>query len=345
MMSNRLRAAAFALGALFGASACQSTPSALVPLQNGTTQTSGTRVTGKHYLYATTLDWNAGNGSVYYYDAYDKNSSPRGSLAITPGFPDGVWTDVHGNVYVAVVNSSTNNGRGYINVYTPGFGKLLNTYTQGLDGPSGGTFDAAGNMYVANLCGTSPSESCYVFARPGQRLHATSSTTGYVAIYPAGKTQPSAYLTSPINIAVNVALDKSKNVFVVNNTGGIAWNVVEFAAGKSPGQIVPFRGLPKQRWVGADAFDPTGALVISVNSAIDFFPHERGKPARSLTNGVVVADGLSYGPDGTLFAGNYEYISNEGNIVAFPPGATAPARTYAVPYGNGVVSVAVGGAR
>jgi hypothetical protein len=29
-------------------------------------------------------------------------------------------------------------------------------------------------------------------------------------------------------------------------------------------------------------------------------------------------------------------------IVAFPPGATAPARTYAVPYGNGVVSVAVG---
>lgn len=345
MTGNRLRAAAAVLCALLGASACQGTPSAMVPGHDGTAPAPGTRATARHYLYATTLDWNAGNGSVYYYDAYDKSSSPVGSLAITSGFPDGVWTDGHGNVYVAIVNSSTNNGRGYINEYTPGFGKLLATYTKGLDGPSGGTFDSAGNMYVANLCGTAPSGSCYVFARPGRRLRATGSTTGYVAIYPAGKTQPSAYLSSAINIAVNVAIDKSKNVFVVNNTGGIAWNVIEFPAGKSQGQIVPFRGLPQQHWVGADTFDPSGALVVSVNSAIDFFPHERGKPAHSLTKGVVVADGLSYGPDGTLFAGNYEYISNEGNIVAFPPSATAPARTYAVPYGNGVVSVAIGSAR
>ena len=94
--------------------------------------------------------------------------------------------------------------------------------------------------------------------------------------------------------------------------------------------------------MGADTFDSQGALVASVNSAIDFFPHEQRKPAKQLTNGVVAADGLAYGPDGTLFAGNYEYVQNEGNIVAFPPGATSPTRSYAVPYNNGVISVAIG---
>jgi hypothetical protein len=301
-------------------------------------------------LYATTLNWNAGTGAVYYYHAYGKNTKALGSLTISSGFPDGVWTDRNGNVYVAVVNS-TKNGRGYISVYTPGFGKLLGTYTAGLDGPSGGTFDAAGNMYVANLCGTAPSLQCFVFARAKDdkyrpHVNQAGSTTGYVGVYPAGQMQPSTYLQSPINIAVGVALDAAKNVFVVNNTGGIAWNVIEFPAGSTQGKVVTFRGLPKNRWVGAGTFDPTHALVISVNSSIDFFPHEHGTPSHKLTNGVVAADGLAYGPDGTLFAGNYEYISNEGNIIAFPPGASTPARTYAVPYGQGVVSIAVGrGAR
>lgn len=298
------------------------------------------------YLYATTLNWNAGTGSVYYYHAYGQNTSALGSLKIQSGFPDGVFTDSRGNVYVAVVNS-VSNGRGYITEYTPGFGKLLRTYTTGLDGPSGGTFDTSGNMYVANLCGTAPSIECFVFARPRQRqfrhsVEPQGSLTGYVAVYPAGKMQPSSYLESAINIAVGVAVDAQNNVFVVNNTGGIAWNVIKFAAGQSQGEVVHFRDLPRDRWVGAATFDPKNALVISVNSSIDFFPHERGKPARTLTDGVYAADGLAYGPEGTLFAGNYEFESNEGNIIAFPPGATKPARTYAVPYGEGVVSVAVG---
>jgi hypothetical protein len=336
-----------AVSTALGASACQgATPNAsgVVPAQLNAPNALPPRASD--YLYATTLNWDAGTGSVYYYHAYGKNTSALGSLKIQSGFPDGVFTDSKGNVYVAVVNS-VSNGRGYINVYTPGFGKLLRTYTTGLDGPSGGTFDASGNMYVANLCGMASYIECFVFARPRQRefrhrIAPQGSLTGYVSIYPPGKMQPSTYLTTTINIAVGVALDAQDNVFVVNNTGAIAWDVIKFAAGQSQGKVVPFRDLPQQRWVGAATFDPKNALVISVNSSIDFFPHERGKPSRTLTNGVYAADGLTYGPDGTLFAGNYEFESNEGNIIAFPPGATTPARTYAVPYGEGVVSIAVG---
>lgn len=310
------------------------------PAANGDARGGLADAHAKQILYATTLDWSNGTGSVYYYDAYGKNTAALGSLSINPGFPDGVWTDSKGNVYVAVVNSSAN-GRGYINVYTPKFGKLLATYTAGLDGPSGGVFDAAGNMYVSNLCGMA-STSCYVFTKPRRGRSEGGSTSGYVAVYPPGQTQPSKYLEAPINIAVGVAVDASGNVFVPNNTGGFAWNVVEFLVGASQGKFVPLRGMPKNLWVGAATFDLKGALVISANSAIDFFPHEKGRPAHQLTNGVVAADGLAYGPDGTLFAGNYEFESNEGNIIAFPPGATTPARTFAVPYNNGVVSVAIG---
>ena len=339
-MSKRLLFCAGAYAMLLATTACGGTGSNATIPPAPTAAGHGTPVPARphDYLYAATLDWDTGSGTVYYYDAYGKKTKPLGSLSIDPGFPDGLWTDAKGDVYVAVVNAG-NNGRGYVNVYTPGLSKLVTTYTTGLDGPAGGTFDAAGNMYVANLCGTAPSISCDVFAK---RRGDSGSTSGYVAIYPPGSSQPASYLQAPINIAVGVAVDGAGNVFVPNNTGRIAWNVIEFKAGATQGSIVPFRKLPKQRWVGAAAFDPRGDLVVSVNSAIDFFPSERGKPAHSLTSGVLVADGLAYGPDGTLFAGNYEFKENEGNVIAFPSGASLPARTFAVPYGNGVVSVAVG---
>jgi hypothetical protein len=333
---------------LFGLCACANGASA--GLANVTSANLGgyaaisPRSTG--LLYAATLDWNTGTGSVYVYHAYGTKTSPIGSVAISPGFPDGLWSDDRGRIYVSVVNAGSN-GRGYINVYTPGLTKLVRTYTSGVDGPSGGTFDNDGYMYVANLCGVSPSESCEVFAGRHERRepHATgasSGTSGYVAIYAPGATVPMRYLQTPINIAVDVAVDRSENVFVVNNTGSSAWNVIEFHQDSQAGKVVPFHNLPSQRWVGADTFDPQGALVISVNSAIDFFPRERGRTSRTLTDGVYTADGLAFGPDGSLFAGNYEFENNEGNVAVFLPRTHEPARTYSVPYGNGVVSITLG---
>ncbi|HVR47294.1 MAG TPA: hypothetical protein VMT95_11765 [Candidatus Binatia bacterium] len=326
-----------------GVAACHgAAPDGVVPAQTAQSRGAGLAARlPREILYAATLDWNAGTGTVYYYDAYGRKTSALGSLAIAQGYPNGLWHDGKGNVYVAVVNAGSN-GRGYVNVYTPGLRKLLRTYSSGIDGPSGGAFDRAGNMYVSNVCGMAPSISCYVFAKP-RRGHSGQggSTAGYVAIFPLGSTQPSSDLQGPINIAVGVALDARQNVFVPNNTGGYAWNVVEFPAGSKAGKVLTFLHVPKNRWVGAATVDSKDALVASVNSAIDFFPRDHGRPAHSLTNGVLAADGLDYGPDGTLFAGNYEFESNEGNVIAFPPGASTPARSFAVPYGNGVISVTV----
>jgi len=338
LLTTSLALAALGIGACGGA----------VPDGGAPAQAAQSRVTGlaarlpREILYAATLDWNTGAGTVFYYDAYGTKTPALGSLSIDPGYPNGLWTDSKGDVYVAVVNAGSN-GRGYINVYTPGLRKLLRTYGSGIDGPSGGAFDRAGNMYVSNVCGMAPSMSCYVFADPrGKRRREGGSTAGYVAIFPPGSTQPSSDLQGPINIAVGVALDAKQNVFLADNTGGYAWNVIEFPAGSTQGKVLTFRDVPKDRWVGAVTVDSKDALLASVDSAIDFFPRDHGKPARSLTHGVYAADGLAYGPDGTLFAGNYEFEQNEGNVVAFPPGASAPARSFAVPYNNGVISVTIG---
>lgn len=293
---------------------------------------------GKTLLYAVTLDWNTGTGSIDVYNAYSNNPQPLKTLALPQGFSEGLWTDSHGNVYVAVVNAGPT-GLGYIAKYTPGLGKLLQTYTAGLSGPTGGAFDSAGNMYVTNLC--SPlAISCSVFARTRQ---GSNASYGYIGFYPPGATSPTKKIQSDVLTGpVGIALDRSGNLFAANNTGGAAWDVVDLLRGSYKSHVVQFTKVPSQRWVGAVTFDSKGALVASVNDVIDFFPHVHGAPGRTLSNGVLSADGLVYGPDGTLFAGNYEFEQNEGNVVAFPPGANAPARSYAVPYNQGVTGTTVG---
>ena len=303
-------------------------------------------------LYATTLDWNAGNGTVYVYHAYGKNTSPIRQIAIAAGFPDGVWTDPKGDVYVSVVNAG-NGGHGYINEYSPGGTTLLQTYTGGLNGPSGGAFDAAGNMYVADLCTPNQNYSCGVFAWAGNlrgvnvaRNDRSATLSGFIGVYPPGSTQPSEQLQSPVlNIPVTVAVDKAQNIFASDNTGEANWNVVEFPAGSGTAKVAPLLGLPNDAWVGAVAFNQANALVVGTNESINIYPREHGKPATVLTSGLFAPDGLAFGADGTLFAGNYEFENNEGNILAFPPGSNTPTRSFAVPYGNGVVAVAVGDAR
>jgi hypothetical protein len=297
-------------------------------------------------LYSATLDWNAGNGQVYVYHAYGKNTSPIGHLDITTGFPEGLWTDRKGNLYIAVVNAGPS-GNGYVAEYSPGLKKLLQTYTAGLSGPSAGAFDATGNLYVTNLCQQN-AQSCSVFARPNglgrpQIGHTGNSQSlyGYVSIYPPGSTQPTSYLYPPITNLLGVSVDAKGNVFVIDLFGAPVAS--EFPAGSTQPQTVPFKGLPSQPSVTGIAIDPKGDLVLAINQAIDFFPHEKGKPSKTL-NGMIVPWDLAYGSDGTLFAGNYEFEQNEGNVVAYPPGSKRSTRTYAVPYNNGVTGVAVGAA-
>jgi hypothetical protein len=334
--------------ALIAIAGCQgATQTGVVPASTSSLTLSPAAKAGNagELLYSSTLDWNTGNGQVYVYHAYGKNTSQIGELDINPGFPEGLWSDAKGDVYIAVVNAGPK-GAGYVAEYSPGLKTLKRTITAGLSGPSSGAFDSAGNLYITNLCQRG-AYSCSVFARtnglrhPGLvRAHKSQlSVYGYVSVYSPGKSQPSNYLSPPITNPIGVTVDPAGNVFVINLMGDPVAS--EFPAGSNNPETVPFKGLPSQPTPLGVTMSPSGALVIAINTNIDFFPAEKGKPAR-MRHGMIAPFGLAYGRDGTLFGGNYEFEENEGNVVAYPPGSKTSTRTYAVPYNNGVTGVAVG---
>jgi hypothetical protein len=346
--NNRIATSLLTAAALLAAAGCQGNGlSASVPPSSGSKVASRATSSSQpnELLYTSTLDWDTGTGQVYAYPAYGTNTKQVAELDIKTGFPEGLWTDSKGNVYIAVVNAGPT-GAGYVAEYSPGLKKQVRAYDTGLEGPSAGTFDSAGNMYVTNLCSRN-SYSCGVFAPNGGaygHLPARASATtqevyGYIAVYAPGSSNPSSYLYPPITNLVGATVDKSGNLFAIDLMGDPVAS--EFHAGSTQPRTVPFKGLPNQPTIMGVTTDSAGALVLAINQNIDFFPKEKGKPAKSLS-GMVVPWGLAYGSDGTLFAGNYEFENNEGNTVAFPAGSNKPARTYAVPYNNGVTGVAVG---
>jgi hypothetical protein len=344
--NNRIVTSLLTAGAMLAAAGCQGAgPSASIPPSSSASVSSRASSQPNELLYTSTLAWETGTGQVYAYPAYGANTKQVAELDIKTGFPEGLWTDSKGNVYIAVVNAGPT-GAGYVAEYSPGLKKKLRTYGTGLEGPSAGAFDSAGNMYVTNLC-SQGSYSCGVFApaggAQGHHLMRTAAhpqdVYGYVSIFALGSTKPSSYLYPPITNLIGVTIDASGNAFVIDLMGDPVAS--EFHAGSTEPKTVPFKGLPNQPTIMGVTTDSAGALVLAVNQNIDFFPKEKGKPAKSLS-GMVVPWGLAYGSDGTLFAGNYEFENNEGNAVAFPPGSNRPSRTYAVPYNNGVTGVAVG---
>jgi hypothetical protein len=328
------------------ATGCQSSmsTSGLPSTPNAGVSTRVASAQPNELLYVSTLDWNTGTGQVYVYPAYGKNTKQIGELDFDAGFPEGLYSDSKGDVYIAMVNSGPT-GAGYVVEYSPGLKKKMRTFESDVEGPSSGAFDAAGNMYVTNLCSQN-SYSCGVFAPAGGAYGhlptRTSQTTqevyGFIGVYKPGTTKPSSYLYPPITNLVGATVDKAGNLFAIDLMGDPVAS--KFAAGSTQPKTVSFKNLPSQPTIMGVTTSPSGALVLAVNQNIDFFPSEKGKPTKSLA--MIVPWGLAYGSDGTLFAGNYEFENNEGNAVAFPPGANTPARTYSVPYNNGVTGVAVG---
>jgi hypothetical protein len=303
----------------------------------------------RQILYVSTLNFQSGQGTIVEYRAYGAHKAPIRTITLPAGQAEGLWADSRGDLYAAIVNAGVN-GQGFVYVYRPGATSPYRIYSKGIDGPSGVAFDSAGDMYVANLCGPpgQGSDGCFVFARPYGPAAASRTaspfgdTNGYVAVFPKGSKQPAALLEGPLHIAEGVAVDDKGDVFVANFIDLLkeASNIVEFPAGSTDGKVLAMRGL-MNTIVYQLLFDRSGELLLADNDVL-FYPPPFRKPSGVLSNGVSVAIGLAYGPDGTLFVGNYLVTENDGDAVAFPPGDTSPARTYSVPNGDAVMGVAVG---
>jgi hypothetical protein len=257
---------------------------------------------------------------VALYDAYAKH--PRVIGKITDGLqnPGALWLDGQGNIYVGSDMTYTSS----VTEYARATLKLVRTYNDGIDLPFGGTIDQKGTMYVSD---------------GGIR----GQIEGAIAVIPPGKRKPSKFLSSNIYVPHGIAKDPAGNLFVAQ-IYGLASSVVEFRAGSKTSKVLPLNDLDNGAFLEDLKLDSHNDIVVADANlnAVRFYPPPYKKQSTELTAGLFAPTALAYGSDGSLFVGNEYVNANNGNVVVFPPGASAPARTIVTGIDGGVLGVAIG---
>jgi len=111
---------------------------------------------------------------------------------------------------------------------------LIQTITNGLNGPDGDWYDQGGNLYVGNYGGT------------------------YIQEYAPGGSSPSFNYTSGLTDPIGVSTDESGNVFAADYQGD---QVVEFPQGSNtPSHACPVAGAPENV-----AIKENGAVFVDLN--------------------------------------------------------------------------------
>ncbi len=257
---------------------------------------------------------------VALYDAYAKH--PRLIGKITDGLqnPGAIWLDGQGNIYVGNDMTYTSS----VTEYARATLKLVRTYSNGIDLPFGGTIDHKGTMYVSD---------------GGIR----GQIEGAIGVIPPGKRKPSEFLTSNIYVPHGIAKDPTGNLFVAQ-IYGLTSSVLEFPTGSKTSKVLPLNDLDSGAFLEDLKLDSHNDIVVADANlnAVRFYPPPYKKQSMELTAGLSAPTALAYGPDGSLFVGNEYVNANNGNVVVFPPGASAPARTIVTGINGGVLGVAIG---
>jgi streptogramin lyase len=176
---------------------------------------------------------------------------------------------------------------------------LIETITDGVDGPAQVAVDANGAVYVAN------------------------QSAGNVTIYLAGTTSPSLTLSQGLTDPLGIAIDSAGNVYVSNRSPNY---IVVYA----PGQTTPTTTLSSDLFysLGGMFFDSTGTLYISDNvSGVLLLPPGSQQPYSLGLQGLTQTGGIALGSRGDLFVGDLGY---DHKVYVFAPGQVKAKRKLAV---------------
>ena len=320
-----MRLTFLALGTTIGLGACSglaTAPQNVVPQ----TASSAARVAPavkppRQTLYVLVNDGTYAS-YVALYDAYAKNPTMIGKITKGLANPGAIWTDAKGDVFVGNDTTYTSS----VNEYAPHTYKLVRTYTDGIDLPFGGMVDSKGTMYVS-------------VAGVKGRIE------GGIAVFPPGKTSPSAILTAGVYVPHGLAKDSAGHLFLAQIYGSQS-SVIEFPKAQNKSKVLPLDDLNTGAFLEDLKLDANNDIVVAdaeLNS-VRFYPPPYKKESTALTSGVSTPTALVYGADGSLFVGD-EYAGANGNVVVFPPGATQPTVRITDGITGGVLGVAVSPAK
>lgn len=233
-------------------------------------------------------------GTIAIYPLVHPNhNGPLATISGLTGSQQQMVVDAAGNLFV--VNNGASASDDFVSKFAPpydGAPTILNTQWEGaLFYPIGIAVDAQGTAYVTS-CG------------------AYCLETGAVYVYPAGATNPSNQITSPLfNSLAGIVSDAAGNLLVAGwdlNTGGV--DVYSIAAGSSSAHPLHLHGLSTGNGGNGVALDASGDLYVGANSnsdyILEFKPGKRTafRAIRSMPFGQAPTS-LDVGPDGNLYSG------------------------------------------
>jgi hypothetical protein len=151
--------------------------------------------------------------------------------------------------------------------------------TSGLGGPIGPTFDAGGNLYVANLgngtvskvpAGTtaatpflSTNEPTGLAFDASANLYVSNQTNGTVSKVAVGTSTATVFVTGGLNQPQNLAFDASGNLYVANLGNNTVSKVAAELAPPVAGGVVIRSSLPNRPMLLGDTTSPVDGINFS----------------------------------------------------------------------------------
>jgi sugar lactone lactonase YvrE len=192
---------------------------------------------------------------------------------------DTIALDAADNLYVGTQANT-------VNVYAPGSRTPSRIISDGISYPTGFAFDAAGDLYVANVFG-------------GTQYCGRNSTAGWVTAYAPGATSPFLTITAQQGICnpFRLAFDDAGDLYVANGPPGSehASNVTVYAPSSSTLQRTITDGVDGP-W--ALALDHAGNLYVANASASTVTVYAAGGTTllKTISNGVAYPESIAIGP-------------------------------------------------
>jgi hypothetical protein len=274
--------------------ACSSGATSYLPTNGTTSATAPSYNTASTHKYSTASTQkyiyvgDAKNEQLLVYPEGVSNPSPIRTIPLGDA-PQGLAVDGNGNVFVALLNTST------IDVFSHGATSLVRTITNGIYKPEGVAIDERNWLYVASHC-------------------QSGCKSGYVAEFKPDSDSATAQINAPPNFAIEGVAVHNGVVFIdiYESVGGFAQ---EYVSGRPKGRPIALAAC------AGLALDNAGTLYAANGSTLSVYAPPSYAPTKNTYYGAGIHL-IGRGNDGTIYVPSPGTSpSTSPSVVVLPTGS------------------------